>query len=73
MLNLDTHILIFLLDGNLDAREHQLVARAPLAISAIVLWELAKLVQLGAPPCRDGCVRVSHQARVGQRSCPGRE
>lgn len=47
MLNLDTHILIYLLDGNLNAREHQLIAQTPLAISDIVLWELAKLVQLG--------------------------
>jgi len=47
MLNLDTHILIFLLNGSLDAREHQLVAQQPLAISDIVLWELAKLIQLG--------------------------
>jgi PIN domain nuclease of toxin-antitoxin system len=26
MLNLDTHILIFMLDGNLNAREHELIA-----------------------------------------------
>lgn len=47
MLNLDTHILLYLLDGNLNAREQQLVVQAPLAISDIVLWELAKLIQLG--------------------------
>jgi PIN domain nuclease of toxin-antitoxin system len=47
MLNLDTHVLIYLLDGTLDTREHQLAAEQPLAISDIVLWELAKLVQLG--------------------------
>jgi PIN domain nuclease of toxin-antitoxin system len=47
MLNLDTHILVFLLDGSLDAREQQLVVQSPLAISGIVLWELAKLIQLG--------------------------
>ena len=47
MLNLDTHILIYLLKGTLDAREQQLVTSQPLAISAIVLWELAKLIQLG--------------------------
>lgn len=47
MLNLDTHILIYLLDGDLSAREQQLVVQAPLAISDIVLWELAKLVQFG--------------------------
>lgn len=47
MLNLDTHILIYLLDGNLNAREQQLIAQTPLAIFDIVLWEIAKLVQLG--------------------------
>jgi PIN domain nuclease of toxin-antitoxin system len=47
MLNLDTHILIYLLNGDLSDREHQLVVQEPLAISDIVLWELAKLVQLG--------------------------
>lgn len=47
MLNLDTHILIYLLDGTLNARARQLVVHQPLAISDIVLWELAKLTQLG--------------------------
>ena len=47
MLNLDTHILIYLLNGSLAQHEQQLVAQQPLAISDIVLWELAKLVQLG--------------------------
>jgi len=47
MLNLDTHILIYLLSGALNPRERQLITQHPLAISDIVLWELAKLVQLG--------------------------
>src|SRR6266545_2133433 len=47
MLNLDTHILIYLLSGALNPREQQLITQHPLAISDIVLWELAKLVQLG--------------------------
>ena len=47
MLNLYTHIVLYLLDGKLSAHEHQLVAQQSLAISDIVLWELAKLVQLG--------------------------
>lgn len=47
MLNLDTHILIYMLNGSLTPREGQLVTQKPLAISDIVLWELAKLVQLG--------------------------
>ncbi|MEP7341889.1 MAG: hypothetical protein ABI977_29420, partial [Acidobacteriota bacterium] len=48
MLNLDTHILIYLLEGTLHPREHQLVLQQPLAISDIVLWELAKLQEFPA-------------------------
>jgi PIN domain nuclease of toxin-antitoxin system len=46
MLNLDTHIVVALLSGDLNKAEHHLVANNALAISDIVLWELAKLVQL---------------------------
>ena len=46
MLNLDTHIAVALLDGSLNSEETALVSVEPLAISSIVLWELAKLVQL---------------------------
>jgi PIN domain nuclease of toxin-antitoxin system len=47
MLNLDTHILIDALQGSLLKREEKLLTAAPWSISAIVLWELSKLVQLG--------------------------
>ena len=47
MLNLDTHIVVSLLSGDLTSIEHRLVAGDSLAISDIVLWELSKLVQLG--------------------------
>ena len=47
MLNLDTHILIFALAGGLRPPERALLARDSWSISAIVLWELAKLIQLG--------------------------
>jgi PIN domain nuclease of toxin-antitoxin system len=47
MLNLDTHILIFALGGQLRAGEQSLLAGSRWSISSIVLWELAKLVQLG--------------------------
>ncbi len=47
MLNLDTHILIHALGGRLTARENRLLAGDQWAISAIVLWELTKLAQLG--------------------------
>ncbi len=47
MLNLDTHILIRALSGGLTLREERLLAGDQWGISAIVLWELAKLSQLG--------------------------
>ena len=43
MLNLDTHILIFFLIGATSPRESALLGSQELAISDIVLWELAKL------------------------------
>ena len=46
MLNLDTHILLFALDGTLKPAEQALLASEPWGVSAIVLWELAKLAQL---------------------------
>lgn len=47
MLNLDTHILVFALIGELKAAEGRLLRTARWSASAIVLWELAKLTQLG--------------------------
>lgn len=47
MLNLDTHVLVYALDGRLRRRERELLSARPWSISAIVLWELAKLSQLG--------------------------
>ena len=47
MLNLDTPILIFALGGELRPAEQSLLAQNRWSISSIVLWELAKLVQLG--------------------------
>lgn len=47
MLNLDTHVLIHALRGDLRPREKELLSGDTWGISAIVLWELAKLVQLG--------------------------
>jgi predicted nucleic acid-binding protein len=45
MLNLDTHILIHALAGSLTPRERALLSRESWSISAIILWEIAKLVQ----------------------------
>jgi len=47
MLNLDTHILIHALEGSLTTAERRLLASEPWGVSAIVLWEIAKLKQLG--------------------------
>jgi len=47
MLNLDTHILVAALAGDLTERERVLVTNDSLAVSDIVLWELVKLIQLG--------------------------
>jgi len=47
MLNLDTHILIHSLAGELRHEERELLEENPWSISAIVLWELAKLSELG--------------------------
>ena len=47
MLNLDTHILLFALCGELRSHEQASLGRGRWSVSAIVLWELAKLRQLG--------------------------
>ena len=47
MLNLDTHILVTALQGDLRPAERALLSRDDWGVSAIVLWELAKLRQLG--------------------------
>ena len=43
MLNLDTHILVFALDNALTPTERKLLAADQWGVSAIVLWEIAKL------------------------------
>jgi PIN domain nuclease of toxin-antitoxin system len=47
MVNLDTHILIHALSGDVTPRERRILGANVWSISAIVLWELAKLAQLG--------------------------
>ena len=47
MLSLDTHVLVFALAGRLTPREQRLLASDSWSVSDIVLWELAKLAQLG--------------------------
>ena len=47
MLNLDTHILIHALHGELREDERRLLASTQWSVSSIVFWEIAKFIQLG--------------------------
>jgi PIN domain nuclease of toxin-antitoxin system len=47
MLNLDTHVLLHAVGGRLSDSERRLLRSDRWSISAIVLWEIAKLAQLG--------------------------
>ncbi len=47
MLNLDTHVLLYALGGELRPAERRLLSGDTWSISAIVLWEIAKLAELG--------------------------
>jgi len=47
MLNVDTHVLLYAVTGALRPRERRLLSADRWSISAIVLWEIAKLAQLG--------------------------
>ena len=47
MLNVDTHVLLYAVTGALRPRERRLLGADRWSISAIVLWEIAKLAQLG--------------------------
>ena len=47
MLNLDTHILVAVLEGTLGKSEERLIKKEGLVISDIVMWELAMLVRRG--------------------------
>jgi PIN domain nuclease of toxin-antitoxin system len=45
MLNLDTHMLVYLFTGEVSEPEYRLAVGTQLAISDIVFWELSKLQQ----------------------------
>lgn len=47
MLNLDTHILLYALTGDLTRHETSLLSGDAWSISAIALWEISKLSELG--------------------------
>ena len=47
MLNVDTHVLLHAVAGVLRQREADLLRGHQWSVSAIVLWEIAKLNQLG--------------------------
>jgi predicted nucleic acid-binding protein len=66
MLNLDTHILLHALAGTVRPREERLL-RDRWSISAIVLWEIAKLAELGRIRIdlhREGLCRVLERIEV---------
>lgn len=46
MLNLDTHMFLYAVTDQLTAAENRALRRQQWSISAIVLWEIAKLAQL---------------------------
>ena len=47
MLNLDTHVLLHAVAGQLTPQESRLLRSDRWSISGIVLWEIAKLAQIG--------------------------
>jgi PIN domain nuclease of toxin-antitoxin system len=47
MLNLDTHLIVYFLEGTCTDREYALISQQEIGISSIVLWELAKLTAQG--------------------------
>jgi len=47
MLNLDTHVLLYAVTDELTAAERRVLSSEPWSISAIVLWEIAELAELG--------------------------
>ena len=47
MLNLDTHVLVHALAGELTRPEEALLRDDSWSVSAIVLWEIGKLAELG--------------------------
>ena len=47
MLNLDTHVLLYAVTAGLKPAEERALRTERWSISAIVLWEIAKLAQLG--------------------------
>jgi PIN domain nuclease of toxin-antitoxin system len=47
MLNLDTHIFLYAVAGELTPAENRLLRGDTWSVSGIVLWEVSKLAQLG--------------------------
>ena len=58
MLNLDTQALIYVLTDDLMHRERELLSNHTWSISAIILWEIAKLSELGRMELDFGSPRV---------------
>jgi PIN domain nuclease of toxin-antitoxin system len=72
MLNLDTHILLFAIEGKLRPVEREIL-HDRWSISAIVLWEIAKLHQLGRIGLsldHEGLLRVLDRIHIWPISVP---
>ncbi|MGA3167437.1 MAG: PIN domain-containing protein [Terriglobia bacterium] len=79
MLNLDTHMLVALLAGDLTREEHACLIGHEWAISDIVFWELTKLIDLGRieldlnSPEFQNCLRklrvIPISMEIARRSC----
>lgn len=67
MLNLDTHILLFALSGELTNKERALLEKNDWSIAAIVLWEIEMLSIMGRIQLSlddPGLVRALEQVHV---------
>jgi PIN domain nuclease of toxin-antitoxin system len=64
LLNLDTHVLLYALAGDLKPAERTLLSHQRWGISAIVVWEVAKLVQLGRVDLDLEAVEVTRALRA---------
>jgi hypothetical protein len=67
MLNVDTQILLYTLLGELTPREEGIVSHQSLGISAIVLWEIAKLHQKGRITLSPEKSGLNRTAKTGSR------
>lgn len=66
MLNLDTYIVVSLLNRTLTAEEYRRIADEELGVSDIAHWELPMLANRAARGLRPRCSRLSYLYRERQ-------